>query len=405
MFGSLLGLFALFYFGNKLVRLLSNYHAARKLGFPIIVVPFTWQSLVWRAVAGSLADLIARLPFGLGDWVHYSQLGWSQIDRYRTHLRLGPTFTLVSAWKNEVIIADPATCNDVMYHYKAWINDPDAFDLFTVFGRNILSSNGADWQRHRKITGGAFKEENTRAVWDASLRQAYAFSAIVPPQVGQEGMTITRLSEHMQIVTMHVLSAAGFGKEYDFESGFSVKEEGHAMSYCQAMSIIAKNIMMTILFSALKVPRAILPPSLRELSVASEEFRSYMKERVDAVKAGALTNMTVRTNIMGALVQAHESGKNGMTDQKAFLDDEELYGNLFSTNLANFETANAFTFVFPCLAAHPEVQEWAAEETRNILTDQNTSYEDAFPKLVRNLAVMVSNNYPTKPQLNNYATC
>jgi len=324
-------------------------------------------------------------------------LGWSFNDLYETHSRLGPAFVLVSAWKTEVIIADMNAIETVMKNPRAWMNDPVLFSLFDVFGPQIMSVNGNDWQRHRKVTGAAFKEENARAVWYASLRQAEAWSKVIASRQGEDVITLAKATELTHVVALHVLSAGGFGRECDFEKGTTQPEEGHSMSYGQSLSVIMQNILMTaILFSALKLPRIILPAALKKLSIAVDEFGKYMKERVEDVKQGALSDLTVKGNLMSALVEANESEKQEAaksTSTGSFLTDEEMYGNLFMYNVAGYETtANALAFALPLLAGYPKVQEWVFEEVSEVFETggDEVTYEDGFPKLVRTLAIMVS---------------
>jgi len=274
---------------------------------------------------------------------------------------------------------------------------PGAISLFDVFGPQIMSVNGNDWQRHRKVTGAAFKEENARAVWYASLRQAEAWSKVIASRQGEDVITLAKATELTHVVALHVLSAGGFGRECDFEKGTTQPEEGHSMSYGQSLSVIMQNILMTaILFSALKLPRIILPAALKKLSIAVDEFGKYMKERVEDVKQGALSDLTVKGNLMSALVEANESEKQEAakgTSTGSFLTDEEMYGNLFMYNVAGYETtANALAFALPLLAGYPKVQEWVFEEVSEVFETggDEVTYEDGFPKLVRTLAIMVS---------------
>lgn len=78
------------------------------------------------------------------------------------------------------------------------------------------------------------------------------------------------------------------------------------------------------------------------------------------------------------------------------MTDDELYGNLYVFNLAGFETtANALTYTMPFLARNPEIQAWVGEEIDRVIktgSQQEWSYEAAFPALVRCLAVMVSDS-------------
>jgi len=106
-----------------------------------------------------------------------------------------------------------------------------------------------------------------------------------------------------------------------------------------------------------------------------------------------LSELNVKANLMSTLVQANmtqqkEAIRSG--DKRGFLQDEELYGNLFVFNLAGFDTtANAMFFTLPLLAANPKVQEWVSKEVKEVLLDNDVCYDDAFSRLRRTLALLV----------------
>ena len=79
------------------------------------------------------------------------------------------------------------------------------------------------------------------------------------------------------------------------------------------------------------------------------------------------------------------------------LSDTELYGNLFLVNMAGFETtATVLTYTLALLAANREIQDWVGEEVDAVWGRDEIKvpkYEDAFPRLVRCLVLMASNNF------------
>jgi cytochrome P450 len=75
------------------------------------------------------------------------------------------------------------------------------------------------------------------------------------------------------------------------------------------------------------------------------------------------------------------------------MTEREIYGNLFAVNFAGHDTtSHTFTYTIYFLAAYPEVQEWLAEEIKDVLQGreaQALDYKTDFPKLKRCLAVML----------------
>lgn len=374
-------------FTLRLTRWTANYIAARKIGLPILLSPFSWQDPLYM-LFGAHLSFCRYLPFGLGAWTQYSLLGWELNSSYRLHHKLGPAFTIVSAAQNEIIVADPAAADELLTRWKVWTKPPDLYEIFNVFGKNVNSVNGEDWQRHRKITSPAFKESNCRMVWDESQKQA-AQMCKVWEKDGE--ITLKRIMDDCALLAMHVLATAGFGKEYDFDrAGLDEVKPGHIVSYGKALKTILLNVTSVLLFSGVKAPAWLLPRRLRALQVATKDFRKYLAEMVGEERNEAQKGEKT-DNLMSTLVRANESAKNEI-GAKMVLSDDELYGNLFMFNLAGYETtAGTLVYALPLLAAFPDVQTWVLDEINvNAEGIRKGNYEEVFPRLVRCLAVMVS---------------
>lgn len=75
---------------------------------------------------------------------------------------------------------------------------------------------------------------------------------------------------------------------------------------------------------------------------------------------------------------------------------------MFVFNFAGHDTtAHSFAYTFMLLAAHPDVQEWMADEIRHVLGVEDVLRIDynVFPRLVRTLAVLVSTSYDRVTEL------
>ncbi|KIX06988.1 uncharacterized protein Z518_04964 [Rhinocladiella mackenziei CBS 650.93] len=384
-------------------RLFTNYLSARKLGIPIIVVPCSWQDAWWIIIWGSFRWL-RHVPI-LGYWVDYSHHSWAQDLRYRPHQKLGDAFVIVSPVKNEIMVNDPAAGVELQSHYKTWIKPRPLYDLFETFGKSVISVNGEDWQRHRKIINPAFREQNNRLVWDESLRQARQMLDGVRRRPGHSG-TLLDLRNDCVLIAMHVLSAAGFGHAHNFDGGLREVPQGHTKSLAEALMFLLQNILFTVLFSKWTLLGMMMPAKYREINATVKEFRRYMKEIVAynrATTQGGGGGNTTSADIVSALVEADEAAKReektniaannsfGLgTAKPMYLSDDELFGNLYVFNLAGFETtANALIYTIPFLAANRDVQEWVGEEVDVVMKGKDKlDYEEGFPLLVRCLALM-----------------
>jgi hypothetical protein len=78
-----------------------------------------------------------RVPFGLCNFVNYSNLSWPYADKYALHDRLGDAFTLVGPAENQVFVASAATAEDIISRCKEFQKSEALYKSLEVFGPNL----------------------------------------------------------------------------------------------------------------------------------------------------------------------------------------------------------------------------------------------------------------------------
>lgn len=402
---SLLVLVAIPFVGWNLLRaykLYRNYLSARKLGIPIVLLPISWQDDLW-VLTWYWFKWINYLPNFLSWWFDYSRFAWPQELRHHPHEKYGDVFVLVAPGANEIIVNDPQASFEVQAHYKQWLKPEPLYEIFNTFGKGVIAANGDDWQRQRRIINPAFRESVHKLVWDESLKQGRQMLEFRTNRHAGKG-TMDDVRKDCVLIALHVLSSAGFGHTHDFSGGLRQVPEGHTTSFSEALMYLLSNIINVFMFTELKPLGWMLPWKAREIKATVAEFREYMKETVAYSRATTQGGGGGQANdIVGALVEGDEAAKreekiapnSGFGGKPLHLSDDEMFGNLYVFNLAGFETtANALTYTMPFLARQPDIQDWVAEEIDAVIktgSEQEWTYETAFPALVRCLAVMVSN--------------
>lgn len=372
----------------RILTLAVHYIQARKLGVRIIVTPVSWQDPLWLLFWRRFAWL-RHLPFGR--WVDFSYISWSVSSYYRPHHEFGDAFAVVRSGRNELYVSDPAAVHEVISKWKVWIKPPEQYDIFNLFGPNVVSSNGEDWQRHRKIAVSVFRESNLRLVWGEALRQAGQMceEAKRRQDSGDGELTLKDVESDVSVAALHVLSAVGLGQSYDFAGGLKhIIPDNHQRTYAESLSFIFRNIFLVYIFRHVKGPSFLLPQSVKNVHLNLHEFKEYIRESIARFNSQSDT----KADIVSSLVRANEAAKRekGAGPRGGFLSDEELYGNFFVLNVGGFETtAGALTFTLPLLARYEDVQEWLREEIDGVLA-KGDQYDEIFPSLVRCLATMVS---------------
>ncbi|KAG9910993.1 putative cytochrome P450, partial [Aureobasidium melanogenum] len=361
----------------RLIHWINNYKEARGLGLPIVLTPFTEEDAWWLPLRPLFA-WVQNLPLGLGSWYVYSEFGWGLVDGRKTTTRLGENFVLCSPTAIRIVTCHSSAILQTARDHSVWLMPPAQSQVFAFFGQNVTSTHGAEWQRHRRITGPAFNERAMDEVWRESRERV---TLLEPDKI----YTLGELRKTFDMIAMLILTTVGFGQEAELTK----IKKGHKLSFFDSLSFILKNVIITVLFNSLKAPDWMLPSTLKRLKLSVSEFRVYMRDLVRKETQSS----TKRATLLSALVSANEAAKSETSDEPVqgrpkYLTEEELWGNLFVFNLAGFETtASALSFALPYIAAYPETQQWMKEEVDKFHT-QESDYTETFPKLVRCLAWM-----------------
>ena len=293
--------------------------------------------------------------------------------------------------------------------------------MLEIFGRNAntvctpmhLSSSknpnviyqvkGQDWQRHRKITAPPFNERNSSMVWTESLGQA---RDMLDWWTRRDMNRIKTTDKDTRILSLHVLASAGFGASYPFRSAMDPPGSTFTMNYRDALNLVLSNILMIVIIPPKILSLPFMPTKWARVGQAAVEFERYMTKMLERERQSVSQQVPERANLMSALVRGSEEARRATPKQNPShgltgLTDSEILGNLFLYNFAGHETTgNILTYSILLLAAHPQWQEWIADEIRHVVGDTppgETLAYDLFPRLKRCLAIMV--RPPPRPHL------
>ncbi|KAH8805295.1 cytochrome P450, family 5, subfamily A [Xylogone sp. PMI_703] len=379
-------------------RIARNYQQVRKHGLPVLVTPFHFLNPFWALSQQYLSPifyyLATRLPSPFNrpfNFIHFTSTDWNFHGRYASHplpfQYYCPAFFIVSPGDTHIVINDPDAADNIMSRIrKDFIKSRDMYGPLEVFGPNVDTLNGDDWARHRRITAPPFNERNSAAVWKESLRQATAMLR----SWTEEGIGgVTTLANDIMTLALHVLTAAGFGKTYEFTSGVQGVTEGYSMSYRDALKIVLAHLKAVIITNAL--PPFLIPRAYQGVRTAATEFKKHMVEMVEDERRRIKDDDGSRDNLMSVLLRSAQSETEGKA--RSALSNDEILGNLFIYNLAGHDTtANTLAYAITALSIEPELQDWIAEEINTVLGGRanvkDWDYESDFPRLNRCLALM-----------------
>jgi cytochrome P450 len=312
-----------------------NYLVARKLGIPIVIVPVDNINPLSYLFSGTFHRLLTRL--GFPNVLRHGHLAWAFREKARPFVEWDcGAFVQVTPAANWISLVDPVGAQQ-MYQAerRGDIARPyDAIKMLGVFGPNISTVSGAQYQRMKKVTATSFNESTNRTVWAESLRQG---GAMVRSWLaaGEDGVRTT--ADATQQVALNIMLAAGFGKRYDFVTTESSDNTGgDTMDFRKAIEIIIHNAILIVGIGPENLPKlGKLSASMHTMAKAVSAFKGYMGDTIDqGYKEGQ--EMEGRGNLLGALVRALHEDKH--------LSEEEVYGNCFVFLFGGHDVS----FLVPC---------------------------------------------------------
>jgi len=317
-------------------------------------------------------------------------------------------FLVVAPGATTLYVADPEAVAQITTRRNDFPKPTWIYSSVDIFGKNVVSTEGAVWRHHRKITSPPFTEKNNHVVWTESLHQAQSMLSGWVGKDDVESKPVWDVAAQAMRLSLHVISRAGFGVrlEWPHEESDQSVPAGHTMTYKDALSSLLENIIVVML-----TPRWLLSHSPLKLHKdANESFvewGKYMREMYHE-KKGEVKSGESREgmDLMGALVKGagitQESlnasqgadAEKGATNSQ-LLTDDEILGNAFVFILAGHETAaNTINFSMLYLALHPQSQRRLQKDLDDIFGDRPVAawdYDDDVPKLFGSMCGAVMN--------------
>ncbi|KAH7130051.1 cytochrome P450 [Dendryphion nanum] len=379
-----------------LICLEINHRRASRMGIPLIRIPVDFFNVPFQVFEPFLWSTLSFFNIPLPYCARYMKRGWHFTEKARSHLELGPVFAFVTPKEVSVQLCDPEAIHEVWGRRADFPRPARNYELLSVYGPSISTASPENWARHRKVLASPFGNEAVmRSVWDESVRQT---------QQMMHAWTISgigSISADMRAVSLNVLAATGFRRAFDFKASGKTgvgsettlgKEEETTgrFSYRDALQIVLDNAILILLIPRKHLQYSFLPAWMRRIGKAAEDFYVHMQELLREEVAAANRGEKGSGSLITAFERALDEHDR---DKTKGLSADEILGNLFVINFAGHDTtANTLAFAALLLAAHPEVQDWIAEEINAALQglgEGEGSYGELFPKLVRCRAVML----------------
>lgn len=250
------------------------------------------------------------------------------------------------------------------------------YEILNQFGRNVISTEGAEWRMHRKATAASFNEKNSALVFRQSIAQA---QGMLDHWV--KGETLVTLEHDTMRFALNIIGYVGFGlklpwPQEETAGGFhpiygSIKPPpGYHYSFVDTMAQLLDNVLMLLLVPGWIL--RLLPFASAKVAADSRvDYEKYMEQLLEEKIGEARRGETPQEgmDLIGQLVRSsyeldEEKGSKGtgrangeVSNRAITLTREEITGNAFVMLVAGHETtANALHFCLVHLASNPSSQ-------------------------------------------------
>ncbi len=381
----------------SILSLQANKAKAATTGLPLLIRYVSPTNPLWMIFGSSIVKKCNSLGICTESFQRFYRFGWEANERHIVHQELGAAYMLVTPGGNWLCVSDASIFADVLHRRTDFRRNMEQFAVLNVYGKNLSTTDDEEWQKHRKVTAITFTEKNNELVWQQSLLQA---RGMINYWLQQK--SVNTIVDDTKVFTLNVLAAAIFNKPYPFQSaGTKAQDTDASYQYRDSLGKILAYIIPIFICGERGLQAWWTPKSWKAAGTAISTFRAYVTSLITEEREYMRCGEQKNSHLVAALVRACESEKNDLlasskktvaSTRDMTLTEEEIISNLFVYAFAgNDTTAIALSHILVDLAAHPEVQEWIAEELDFYLPDEEVGLWEyaVFPKLKRCLAVVV----------------
>jgi cytochrome P450 len=126
---------------------------------------------------------------------------------------LGEVYLIVSPGQIFMSCSNAEANIQLITRRRDFVKPVEIYAIVDIFGASILTTEGEEWKRHRKIVAPAFSEKSNSLVWKESLRQGLGMVDVWSKLEGNvpDNMKVDDTAPYTSTMALHVISAAGFG--------------------------------------------------------------------------------------------------------------------------------------------------------------------------------------------------
>ncbi|KAK4191431.1 cytochrome P450 [Podospora australis] len=359
-----------------------------------LLVAFAATSIftVYTLAAGLRKNILKARKTGIKYIVLRSVMlpDWSYNTGQEYFQRLGAeTFITVSPLQMLLFTEHAEVIHRLTQRRELFPKDISLYGVLSLFGQNVLTTEGPLWRMHRKVTSASFNEKNAAFTFSEAIKQTEGLMAKLFEGSGEQSGTtgtITTLEHETIRWALNIIGYVGFGLKLlwpgqtlsrDVDPALAKYSSlepppGHTMTFADSVEETLARIVAIMLLPD-PILKFLPAEFARKAYKAKVNYLQYMDEFMhDKAKEAREGNSTRQgMDIMGQLVQS-TYGPKASEDGSKGLSDAEIVGNAFIMIVAGHETtANTLHFALLELANNPAAQRRLQQDIDTLFGDQD----------------------------------
>lgn len=392
-----------------------NLAKAKKTGLPYVLGPFVPIGYGWIIAAETLGPLLRMIPIiNRWGWLYLIDRQVSWCAPRVAENKYGDTYMIITPGTIYLKTSSAELGSQITSRKSDFLKPVERYKIVDLFGKSILTQEGQEWKRHRKIVGPSFSEKSNKMVFEESLRQTEGMVGLWASQQKRQdgGLKVEDTAVDAATLSLHVICAAGFGVPQLWPNegeeklvgagvqGFSELEaQGrHSLTFKEGLNQLLKKLVWFVIFpqSFLKISPFQVHKSAYE---AFSECFTYFHELLDVKKKQMYLGESDKSSmdLLGPMIKANEEPSTSKTAQTptSTLTTAEILGNCFIFLFAGHETtANNIHYSILEMASNPKIQKHLQEDIDSIIGKDKPisewSYLEDMPCLYNSVYTFLS---------------
>jgi hypothetical protein len=202
------------------------------------------------------------------------ELDWSYRCQHAPFARLGETFIMVAPFQMLLMTDSAEAIHQITQKRENFPKLTETYDILRGFGESVLTTEGAIWRMHRKVTSASFNERNAALVFLETIKQAQSMTQQWLGPDGKGNKTLSTVEQDTMRFALNIIGYVGFGLRLIWPGqslpantdpklakyGSLEPPEGHTMSFVDSLATLLENIFLTLLLPGWLLSELCPPP-------------------------------------------------------------------------------------------------------------------------------------------------